>query len=117
MHSVSENYKTVNVEEQTSRKDSVFYHYKRLIELRKKYDIITYGDYQLLLADHPRVFVYTRNWKNETLLVVSNFYAEEVTVELDLEEVEILISNYPDSQISLNKLKLRPYESVVYYKK
>lgn len=114
---VSENYKTVNAEEQTSRKDSVFYHYKRLIELRKKYDIITYGDYQLLLADHPRVFVYTRNWKNETLLVVSNFYAEEVTVELDLAEVEILISNYPDSQISLNKLKLRPYESVVYYKK
>lgn len=114
---VSENYKTVNAEEQTSRKDSVFYHYKRLIELRKKYDIITYGDYQLLLADHPRVFVYTRNWKNETLLVVSNFYAEEVKVDLDLAEVEILISNYPDSQISLNKLKLRPYESVVYYKK
>lgn len=114
---VSENYKTVNAEEQTSRKDSVFYHYKRLIELRKKYDIITYGDYRLLLADHPRVFVYTRNWKNETLLVVSNFYAEEVKVDLDLAEVEILISNYPDSQISLNKLKLRPYESVVYYKK
>jgi trehalose-6-phosphate hydrolase len=52
------------------------------------------------------------------LLVVNNFYGEEVTVGLDFEatgNVEILISNYKDSQRTLDELTLRPYESVVYY--
>jgi trehalose-6-phosphate hydrolase len=64
------------------------------------------------------VFAYMRNWENETILVVNNFYGEEVTVGFDLKtvgNVEVLISNYKDSQLTLDELTLRPYESVVYY--
>ena len=38
--------------------------------------------------DHPHIFAYTRNWNNETLLVVSNFYGEEITVDIPLEGME-----------------------------
>jgi len=112
------NYDEINAEKEMKNSNSVFNHYQELIALRKKYDIIVNGDYQLLLRDHQRVFAYTRNLQNETLLVVNNFYAEEVTVNFNLEksdDVRILISNYPDTTTSIENITLRPYESVVYY--
>ena len=42
----------------------------------------------MLLENHQSVFAYTRNWNDETLLVVSNFYDEEVTVNIHLERME-----------------------------
>lgn len=116
---VADNYKKINVEEALADEDSVFYHYKKLIELRKQYDIITYGDYEPLFLEHPQVFAYSRNWQDERILVVSNFFEEEVTVDLQVDKQfanpKLLLSNYNDSSERLEQLKLRPYESVVYY--
>lgn len=113
------NYETINAENAVEDKDSIFYHYQELIQLRKKYDIITYGDYQLLFADDPQIFAYTRNWNGEKLVVVNNFYGEDITIDLQLDKMmaqpEILLSNYPDSPKNLEQLHLRPYESIVYY--
>ncbi|WP_156290244.1 alpha,alpha-phosphotrehalase [Oceanobacillus salinisoli] len=111
---VAKNYPEVNAEKAVNDQDSIFYHYQKLIELRKKYDIITYGDYQLMMEDHPEVFAYTRNWQNEKLIVLSNFYANEVEIDLPLEKAEVLISNYSDAK---SHTTLRPYESIVYYVK
>lgn len=114
------NYEEINAEKAMKDTNSIFGHYQELIALRKNYDIIVYGDYQLLLDDHESVFAYTRNWENETLLVVNNFYAEEVTVNFNLEksdEVSVVLSNYPDSTTAIENITLRPYESVVYYVK
>lgn len=114
------NYEEINAEKAMKDSNSIFSHYQDLIALRKKYDIIVYGDYQLLLGDHQNVFAYTRNWKNETILVVNNFYAEEVTVNFNLEksdDVRVVLSNYPDSTTTIENITLRPYESVVYYVK
>ncbi|MEL4029376.1 MULTISPECIES: alpha-glucosidase C-terminal domain-containing protein [Bacillaceae] len=67
----------------------------------KTYDIISNGDYRLLIEDDPNVFAYMQNWKNEHLLVISNFYGNMVDVSLPVEVVKnptIIISNYRDSQ-------------------
>ncbi|MEC5424660.1 alpha,alpha-phosphotrehalase [Virgibacillus sp. C22-A2] len=115
---VSTNYPEINVKKSLEEPNSVFSHYQQLISLRKKYDIITYGDFQLLYKDNPQLFAYTRKWEEETLVVVNNFYTEEVTVHLPIdkaERAEILLSNYEDSGLELKSLTLRPYESVVYY--
>ncbi|WP_337017618.1 alpha,alpha-phosphotrehalase [Oceanobacillus massiliensis] len=113
------NYPEINAEEAMRDPDSIFYHYQQLIELRKKYDIITYGDYQILFEDDPQIFAYTRNWNKEKLIVISNFYGKEVTVDLQLEKniasPMVLLSNYPDAPETLEQLNLRPYESIVYY--
>ena len=45
---VASNYKEINVENALNDKDSIFYHYQKLIQLRRNYDIITDGDYQLI---------------------------------------------------------------------
>lgn len=117
---VANNYQEINAEKAMQDSDSIFYHYQQLIQLRKKYDIITYGDYQLVLEDDPQIFAYTRNLENEKLIVVSNFYGEETTVELPVHvegTAKILISNYDDSSATLASLQLRPYESIVYHVK
>ncbi|MBS4194320.1 alpha,alpha-phosphotrehalase [Lederbergia citri] len=114
------NYNEINAEKTMNDPNSIFSHYQKLIELRKTYDIITYGDYYLLLANDPQIFAYTREFKNEKLIVVNNFYAREVSIELPVEGAEnpqILISNYEDSSKRLHKITLRPYESIVYWDK
>ena|SRR5699024_1295097 len=114
---LADNYKSINVESALEDPNSIFYHYQQLIALRKKYDIITYGDFQLLLKNNPQVFAYKREWNKEELLVISNFYGEDVSVNLPLTDVhpEILLSNYTDSTFNPNRLNLRPYESIIYY--
>jgi trehalose-6-phosphate hydrolase len=115
------NYKTINVENALADQNSIFYHYKKLISLRKQYDIITYGDYQLILEDHPDLFAYFRNGKDEKLLVVNNFYARDTEfelpddVQLDGYKAEILLSNYQYSGSDVSRIHLRPYESIVYH--
>ncbi|WP_338471612.1 alpha,alpha-phosphotrehalase [Niallia sp. XMNu-256] len=116
---VAENYLEINAEKALQDQDSIFYHYQKLIQLRKQYDVITYGDYQLLFENDPQIFAYTRNWNGEKLLVISNFYGKEVTVDLRSEKIntqpEILLSNYDNSSKDLENLHLRPYESIIYY--
>ncbi|PEY42130.1 alpha,alpha-phosphotrehalase [Bacillus cereus] len=118
--SVSENYKEINVEKALEDKQSIFYHYKKLIEMRNKYDAITGGQYEIIDASHPNVWVYTRKVENEILLIVNNFYEETITyavpneVQIGGMKQEVLLSNYEDSSEDIRHLVLRPYESIVY---
>ncbi|MGI8304341.1 alpha,alpha-phosphotrehalase [Bacillus paranthracis] len=118
--SVAENFKEINVEKALEDKESVFYHYKELIELRKTYDVITEGEYAILDENDPKIWAYTRTTESEVLLVINNFYGEEITysvpahVQLDGMQQEVLLSNYKDSSKDITNLDLRPYESIVY---
>lgn len=116
---IAPNYQKVNAEQALDDKDSVFYFYQRLIELRKNVPVITDGDYRDLLPEHPSVFAYQRQNDQQTLICISNFYPQWVNVELSdelqLESGHYLIGNYRDCQqqsVSANQL-LRPYETKV----
>ncbi|MCF2648900.1 alpha,alpha-phosphotrehalase [Niallia circulans] len=119
----AQNYKELNAENALKDKDSVFYHYQNLIKLRKEYDIITDGDYELLAPDDDKIFAYLRSTDKEKLLVVNNFYEEEAEFKLpehiDMTGLtsEILLSNYSNSAFFGESIKLRPYESIIYYLK
>ena len=114
---VNENYKEINVENALKDKDSIFYHYKKLIEIRKNNETIIYGDYELLDPEDKNIYAYTRKLNGDNILVVCNFYKEPVEFKFNEEyngTPEILISNYKDSSIEISNLKLRPYEAVMY---
>ncbi|KPL59295.1 alpha,alpha-phosphotrehalase [Rossellomorea vietnamensis] len=117
---VAKNYQEINAEQALEDENSVFYHYQKLNRLRKEYDIIVDGDYQLILEDHPDIFAYVRNGDGEKLLVVNNFYARETEFtlpdEVDVKgwSSEVLISNYEDAKNVYSQISLRPYESVVF---
>jgi len=114
---VGATYESVNATTALAHEDSVFYHYKKLIQLRKKYDIISEGQIEIILDEHPQVLAYKRQLDNQTLIVLNNFYQQEINVELPQTRVsssQILISNYSDSPTLSENLILRPYESVAY---
>lgn len=115
---VNPNYKKINAKDQLAREDSVFHYYQKLIALRHEKDIIVYGDYALLLPEHPAVYAYTRSLDGEMLLVLCNFSGEEQDIQALCEdykekETELWISNYENA--SLSRGKLRPYEAAVFY--
>lgn len=116
---VAFNYPSVNAEQALADPDSVFYFYQRLIELRKQVDVITSGDYQDLLPDHPAIFAYQRRSSTQTLICLNNYYADEVQCELadtlNLERARYLLGNYAQQeQQKVTQLQtLRPYESRV----
>ncbi|MFC0524257.1 alpha,alpha-phosphotrehalase [Pontibacillus salicampi] len=117
---VSYNYPTINAERALEDKDSIFYHYQKLIQLRKDYDIIVHGKYELILDEHDSIFAYMRHGSEETLLVVNNFYGEEAEFilpdDIDLQGTkELLLSNYEDQPEDIRNCTLRPYESIVYH--
>ncbi|MEH7519695.1 alpha,alpha-phosphotrehalase [Priestia megaterium] len=119
----ADNYREINVEKALDDEDSIFYFYQKLIALRKQYDIITYGNYELILGEDEQIFAYIRNGADEKLLVINNFYGSETAFELP-EDItfegyhsEILLSNYKDSSKEFKQVLLRPYESIVYHLK
>ncbi|WP_290385663.1 alpha-glucosidase C-terminal domain-containing protein, partial [uncultured Escherichia sp.] len=79
--------------------DSVFSCYKKLVRLRKEYDVFVNGDFRLLLADDENIFAYTRTNEDHTLLVLCNFYDTTVSYLLDedVSDMELLVSNYRDA--------------------
>lgn len=116
---VNPNYKQINAKDQVGREDSVFSYYKKLIALRKEYEIVVYGTYDLLLPEDKELYVYTRTWKEQQLLVICNFSTSTRQLALpegwEPEKTRILIGNYQDCRVEKN-LNIRPYEAVVLYR-
>ena len=113
---VNPNYQRINAQNQVGRPDTVFSYYQRLIRLRKTYEIITEGTYELLDAGCNTVWAYQRGWNRERLLVLANFSDQEACCPLAKNpEVtrQILISNYDD----VKSETLRPYEAVAFYER
>ncbi|WP_028402330.1 alpha,alpha-phosphotrehalase [Ectobacillus panaciterrae] len=114
------NYAEINVEQALQDQNSTLYYYKKLIGLRKTYDVITDGSYELLLGDHPKIWAYVRRTEEEALLVVNNFYDAETEFVLPDNagfegwNSERLIANYEDAPADYKRITLRPYESIVY---
>ena len=115
---VATNYPEVNAAAAVADPDSVFHHYRRLIELRKTDPLVTTGRYELLDREHPAVYAYLRRGEGEALLVVNNFYGDQVTWEVpdvvgEYASREVVIANLADPGFSDAAVTLRPYESVV----
>ena len=130
---VNPNYPSINAEAVLTDEDSIFYHYQQLVALRrgKLKDLMVYASFapvdsvQVPHNEDEAVYAYTRTGgadgspANESLLVVSNFTAEEQERDFAaLNEareagarVELVSSNYKDDAGST----LRPYEAKVYH--
>ncbi|HWK26835.1 MAG TPA: alpha-glucosidase C-terminal domain-containing protein, partial [Solirubrobacter sp.] len=80
---VNPNHTTINAAAERADPDSVFHHYRRLIELRHTLPVVAEGDFTLLLEDDERVFAYVRTLGDVALLVLGNFSGDAVEVTLE----------------------------------
>ena len=109
---VNENHAFINAEAALADENSVFHHYRKLIELRKTYGVFRDGWFELLMAEDEKIFAYTRDTDREHLLVVCNFTGEHLPFELPgrFDGSKMLLNNYADSEPGL-----RPYEAAMLY--
>jgi len=107
---VNENYHMINAKAALADKNSVFYYYQKLIQLRKSYDVIIDGVFVGLLEDNDDIYAYERRLGDQRLLVACNFTGNEVPCDL-FQGVsgEELISNYKCHKDGV----LKPYEARV----
>lgn len=111
---VCDNYADINVERALADPDSVFYAYQQLIALRKSQPVLTWGDYQDLLPEHPSLWCYRRQHNGQTLLVLANLGAEPQAWQPSetLADGHVLMSNYSDSVQKPAAITLRPFEAI-----
>lgn len=109
---VNENHPFLNAEAELADPDSVFHYYRRLIALRKQYDVFRDGRFTLLCPEDPQIFAYTRDTDTAHMLVVCNFSGAEAAFSLPeaFRHAETLIANYPGEPEPL-----RPWEAKILY--
>ncbi|WP_239724095.1 alpha,alpha-phosphotrehalase [Mammaliicoccus sp. A-M4] len=106
---IPDNYREINVEAAIKDKNSIFYTYQQLIDIRHKHDIITYGDVEPLYIDHPDLFIYKRKLDNEEWLIVANYTNDKVEIPEDIDmEGELIVANN-----DLNGNMLEPFDAFV----
>ena len=109
---INPNYTQINAEAALADPDSVFHYYRKLIQLRKTYDVFRKGTFTLLCPEDEKIFAYTRDTEQEHILVVCNFTDETLTFDVpsNFWGTEMLINNYAE-----DSHRLRPYEAVILY--
>ncbi|HGQ2324919.1 TPA: alpha,alpha-phosphotrehalase [Streptococcus pneumoniae] len=107
-------YKYINVENEIQ--GPIFTFYQDLIRLRKEMPIISEGSYKPAFEDSKQVYAFERQFEDQKLLVLNNFYAKEVEIDLPAvyQNGQILISNYEDAEVS-EKILLKPYQTLAIY--
>ena len=80
---VNGNHREINAAAAIADPDSVFHHYRQLIEIRHADEVVVHGAYRPLLEDHSQVFAYVRTLDETRLLVIANLSDHAVTLEIE----------------------------------
>jgi oligo-1,6-glucosidase len=117
---VNPDYPEVNAAAEVGQPGSVFEHYRKLIELRHTDPVVTDGDFELLLPDHPAIWAFLRRGPDTELLVAANFSGDVTAAALPLDPewagAAVVLTNLPDQDPlqAPPDLKLRAWESVIW---
>ncbi len=79
---VASDHLDANAADQRADPDSVFHHYRRLIDLRHTEPAVVHGVLTLLLDAHPQVYAFTRQLGTTALLVVANLGGSPTTADI-----------------------------------
>ncbi|MEG2086162.1 MAG: alpha-glucosidase [Clostridia bacterium] len=116
--SINPNYKEINVENQEKDANSVLNFYRKLIAIRKSNGAMKYGEYKEYFPLSSKVYVYTKTYEKEKVLIVINFTSKSVSFKLPKEiryqSRKVLINNYVGRENYESSYKLRPYEATIY---
>lgn len=112
---VNPNYREINAEGERKDPDSVYHFYRKLVRLRKEYQVFADGKFELLLPEDEQIFAYTRTDNESRMLVCANFSGEPVkwTMPEEWKDAETLIHNCEGTPGE----NLKPYEAYIVLKK
>ncbi|KAL1307009.1 hypothetical protein AAFC00_005638 [Neodothiora populina] len=101
----------INVSQQLGDKESVMAFWKRMLEVRRKFDnLLVHGDFSVVDAKNQHVFSFVKNWRDRTALVVCNFSGKDQPLPNEVPgHYEYLAGNVDDRTDDLE-----PWEGRIY---
>lgn len=109
----------INVESEENKGSGILSFYKKLIRLRKEYEIIQSGSYRPIFTEIENVIAFERENELQYLLCINNYSEDQVQIpayELEnyrSKNARVLASNYSYNEISFRRpMVLQPYETV-----
>jgi oligo-1,6-glucosidase len=109
---VNPNASEINAAAQIVDQDSVFHHFRRLIQLRHDEEVVRLGEFDMLFPDDERLFICTRTLGDQQLLVLANVTSEPVRMPMGLPDhgaCEVLLATHEVDDVDV----LAPWESRV----
>lgn len=109
-----QNYTTINVASQENDPESILNAYRSLVALRRHSDlsdVLIYGDFKLVQAEHKDVFAYERKDSNKSVIIVANFRKTDCAFNLRRKLKNIRYTNYQREDLVVKNLK--PFEVIV----
>ena len=106
---VNPNVQEINVAAALRDPDSVLHYYRALLALRRERDVLRYGDFSLLLHEHPQVFAYARTFEGQQIRIYCNFTDRDAPLPEALCKEEVLLTNVNCEKTDV----LLPYEAAV----
>ena len=112
---VNPNYVTINAAAAMADPDSVFHHFRKLIELRRDLPVVAHGRFELLLPDHEQIWALTRTLDDQVLVMVANCSSEAGdrarTERCPISAgPQVLLATHPSTSTE----QLAPWESRIY---
>ena len=109
-------YKDINVASDLTSKHSIQHFLKTFLSLRKKYDVFIDGALSFRNI-HKDVYAYERTSKKESILILTSFAHESITISLpDAKSWDVLLTNHPTLGIK-EKITLPPFFAGLYLRK
>lgn len=106
---VNPNYKEINVENELNLEKSVLDYYKKLIKLRKTYDVFHDGAYHCLNDQDQEIYAYIRKNQHQTLLIITSFSNQETIFNLKHIIFKETLLNNQDYLIKEDNMICPPY--------
>lgn len=102
--------KTLSLNSQKANENSIWFHYKKLIEIRTKNEAFRLGNYEPLFTDIDGVLAFNRAINNQSFTVVLNVSENQVTID-NFQYGEVVYENL--SLKNNNSLTLKPYGFII----
>ena len=110
---VNPNYLEINVEREKKATQSIFQYTKKLLQIRKSIDVFLHGSTNFIQLEHPYLFLYTRQWNNNILLIIGNFCDSFQTIDLQHFHIQSILLTNDSSVVLQNHTNLPPYYAAI----
>ncbi|NFH80962.1 alpha-glucosidase [Clostridium botulinum] len=115
---INSNYKEINVESELKNPNSVLNFYKRMIDIKKNSETLSYGEYKLILDEDENIYSYMRILGDKKYIIICNLSDNENLYRYEKETLifeKLILSNYGvNKHYEINSINLKPWECRLY---
>ena len=101
-----------NYDIQYKNKNSLYNHYKLLLNLRKKNEILKYGNYKFIDFNNSKILAYERVYNKKSILIIHNMSSENISIDLVKNISYYKILSLHD--IANGKLNIDGYDTAIF---